>query len=122
MGRNIGTYIRTIQNETNVASHSVEQNTQQVVMQSELVTQTAVALEVISEVTDQLSVLIEDVCSTAENQTQGSQVVVSSVDEILRMTADITQHMREMQQSMVHMADLTNSLRQRISVFRIAEH
>jgi methyl-accepting chemotaxis protein len=122
IARNIGTYIRTIQSETNAASQSVEQNTQQVVMQSELVTQTGVALEVIGEVTDQLSRLIEDVCSTAENQAQGSQLVVSSVDEILRMTADITQHMREMQQSMVHMADLTNSLSQRISVFHISEH
>ena len=44
------------------------------------------------------------------------------MDEILRMTADITQHMREMQQSMVQMADLTNALRQRVSVFRISEH
>lgn len=122
IARNISTYIRTIQNETNAAAQSVEQNTQQVVMQSELVTQTGVALEVIGEVTDQLSGLIEDVCSTAENQTQGSQLVVSSVDEILRMTVDITQHMREMQQSMIHMADLTNSLRQRISVFHIVEH
>jgi len=122
IARNVVTYIRTIQNETNAASHSVEQNTQQVVMQSELVTQTGVALEVISEVTDQLSRLIEDVCATAENQTQGSQLVVSSVDEILRMTADITQHMREMQESMVHMVELTDSLRQRLQVFRIAEH
>jgi methyl-accepting chemotaxis protein len=121
IARNVVTYIRTIQNETNAASQSVEQNTQQVVMQSELVTQTGVALEVIGEVTDQLSGLIEDVCATAENQTQGSQLVVSSVDEILRMTADITQHMREMQESMVHMADLTNSLRQRLQVFHITE-
>jgi methyl-accepting chemotaxis protein len=122
IARNIGTYIRTIQSETNAASQTVEQNTQQVVMQSELVTQTGVALEVIGEVTDQLSRLIEDVRSTAENQAQSSQLVVGSVDEILRMTADITQHMREMQQSMVQMADLTNSLRQRISVFHISEH
>jgi methyl-accepting chemotaxis protein len=121
IARNVVTYIRTIQNETNAASQSVEQNTQQVVMQSELVTQTGVALEVIGEVTDQLSGLIEDVCATAENQTQGSQLVVNSVDEILRMTADITQHMREMQESMAHMADLTNSLRQRLQVFHIVE-
>src|SRR6266516_5139663 len=120
--RNISNYIRTIQNETNAVSHSFEQNTQQVIMQTELVTQTGVALEVISEVTEQLSRLIEGICTTAENQAQGSQLVVSSVEEILRMTADITQHMREMQQSMAHLMELTNSLRQRISVFRINEH
>src|SRR6266487_4342052 len=120
--RNISNYIRTIKNETNAVSHSFEQNTQQVIMQTELVTQTGVALEVISEVTEQLSRLIEGICTTAENQAQGSQLVVSSVEEILRMTADITQHMREMQQSMAHLMELTNSLRQRISVFRINEH
>jgi hypothetical protein len=37
------------------------------------------------------------------------------------MTADTTQHMREMQQSMAHLVELTNSLRQRIAVFRIGE-
>jgi methyl-accepting chemotaxis protein len=119
--RTIGGYIRTIQNETGAVSRSFEQNTQHVIMQTELVTQTGVALEVINEVTEQLSRLIEGVCNTVESQSQGSQLVVSSVVEILRMTADITQHMREMQQSMAHLVELTNSLRQRIAVFRIGE-
>jgi len=119
--RNIGGYILTIQNETGAVSRSFEQNTQHVIMQTELVTQTGVALEVINEVTEQLSRLIEGVCNTVESQSQGSQLVVSSVIEILRMTADITQHMREMQQSMAHLVELTNSLRQRIAVFRIGE-
>ena len=119
--RNIGGYIRAIQNETGAVSHSFEQSTQHVIMQTELVTQTGVALEVINEVTEQLSRLIEGICNTVENQSQGSQLVVSSVAEILRMTADITQHMREMQQSMAHLVELTNSLRQRIAVFHIGE-
>ncbi len=118
---NIGSYIRTIQSETGAVSHSFEQNTQHVIMQTELVTQTGVALEVINEVTEQLSRLIEGIRNTVESQSQGSQLVVSSVIEILRMTADITQHMREMQQSMAHLVELTNSLRQRIAIFHIGE-
>ena len=120
--RNISNYIRTIQNETSTVSHSFEQNTQHVIMQTELVTQTGVALEVINDVTEQLSRLIEGIYNTVESQSQGSHLVVNSVNEILRMTADITQHMREMQQSMAHLVELTNSLRERIAVFRIGEH
>ncbi len=119
--RNIGGYIRAIQNETSAVSHSFEQSTQHVIMQTELVTQTGVALEVLNEVTEQLSRLIEGICNTVENQSQGSQLVVNSVVEIRRMTVDITQHMREMQQSMAHLVELTNSLRQRIAVFHIGE-
>ncbi len=119
--QNIGTYIRTIQQETTAVSQSVEQSTQQVVMQTELVTQTGVALEAISVITEQLANLIQGICATAENQVQGSQLVVSAVGEILRMTADITQHMREMQQSLSHLVELTNSLRSRLSMFRISQ-
>ncbi|HLZ55403.1 MAG TPA: methyl-accepting chemotaxis protein, partial [Ktedonosporobacter sp.] len=119
--RKISAYIRTFQQETSTVSQSVEQNTQQVVMQTELVTQTGVALDAISIVTEQLTTLIQGVCETAENQTQGSKMVVTAVGEILRMTSDITQHMREMQQSMVQLVDLTDSLRSRMAVFHLSE-
>lgn len=118
--RRIGSYIRTIQHETTAVSQCVDQSTQQVVMQTELVTQTGVALEAISVVTEQLSSLIDGICATAENQMQGSQLVVGAVNEILRVTGGITLHMREMQQSMGHLVELTNSLRSRMSVFRLA--
>lgn len=118
--RKIDTYIRTIQHETTAVSQSVEQGTQQVVMQTELVTQTGVALEAISIVTEQLTTLIQGICETAENQSQGSQLVVSAVSEILHMTGDITRHMREMQHSMGHLVELTNSLRTRMAVFQLS--
>ncbi len=117
--RKIDAYIRTIQHETTAVSQSVEQGTQQVVMQTELVTQTGVALEAISIVTEQLTNLIQGICETVENQSQGSQLVVSAVSEILHMTGDITQHMREMQHSMTHLVELTNSLRSRMAIFRL---
>ncbi|QBD79367.1 GAF domain-containing protein [Ktedonosporobacter rubrisoli] len=117
--RKVGAYIRTIQHETTVVSQSVEQNTQQVVMQTELVTQTGVALEAVSIITEQLSNLIQGICTTAENQEQGSQLVVNSVQEILRMTGDVTHNMREMQQSLSHLVHLTDSLRSRMAVFRL---
>lgn len=117
--RKIGAYIRAIQQETGIVSHSIEQSTQHVVMQTELVTQTGVALDAISIVTDQMATLVQGICATADNQAQGSQLVVSAVEEILRMTHEITQHMREMQQSLTTLVELTDSMRSRMSVFNI---
>ncbi len=119
--RKIGAYTRAMQHETTAVSQSVEQNTQQVIVQTELVTQTGVALEAISEITEQLANLIQGIFSSAENQAQGSHLVVDAVKEILHMTGDITLHMREMQQTMAHLVELTNSLRSRMSVFRVVE-
>jgi methyl-accepting chemotaxis protein len=119
--RKIATYIRTIQHEMTVVSQSVEQNTQQVVMQTELVTQTGVALEAVSVITEQFADLIQDICSTADDQSQSAQLVVNVVKEILRMTEGITQHMRGMQQSLEHLIELTNSLRSRMALLRFNE-
>lgn len=119
--RRISTYIRTFQHETGAISQSVEKSTQHVVMQTELITQTGVALDAISAITEQLSNLIKGISVTVQNQEQGSQLVVSSVDEIFRVTGDINSHMQNMQHSMEHLADLTNALRSRMSSFQLSE-
>lgn len=115
--RKIGGYTRAMQHETAAVSQSVEQNTQQVIMQTELVTQTGVALDAISEITEQLANLIQGICSSAEGQTQGSYQVTNAIQEILRMTGDITLHTHEMQHSLSYLAELTDSLRSQMVVF-----
>jgi methyl-accepting chemotaxis protein len=119
--RQVSARLRTIQHETATVAGSVEQNIQQVVMQSELVSETGAALEAINVVTTQMSNLVEDICAAAESQAQGSRRVSYSVEEISRMTSEITRHMLEMQQSLAHLVELTNLLRTRMSVFRIAD-
>jgi len=120
--RKIAAYIRTIQHEMTAVSQSVEQSTQQVVMQTERVTQTGVALEAISMITEHLTSLIQGICATADNQSQSAQLVVNAIKEILRLTEGTTQHMRGMQQSLEHLIELTNSLRSRMALLRINEH
>ncbi|HEY1354038.1 MAG TPA: methyl-accepting chemotaxis protein [Ktedonobacteraceae bacterium] len=119
--RQVSTRLRTIQQETATVAGSVEQNIQQVVMQSELVSETGAALEAMNIVTAQMSNLVEDICAAAESQAQGSRRVSYAVEEISRMTSEITRHMLEMQQSLAHLVELTNLLRTRMSVFRIAD-
>ncbi|HEX7736271.1 MAG TPA: methyl-accepting chemotaxis protein [Ktedonobacteraceae bacterium] len=119
--RRVASRLRTIQHETAAVAESVEQNIQQVVVQSELVSQTGAALEAISVITTQMSDLVEEICSATEGQTQGSRRVAFSIEEITRMTSEINQHMQEMQQSLSHLVELTNLLRTRVSVFRTVD-
>jgi len=118
--RKVSSHIRSIQRETTAISQSVEQNTQEAVKQTELVTQTGVALDAISIVTEQMAGLVQGICSAADNQAQGSQLAVSAVEHISQTTTEINQHMKHMQQSLHQLVELTNSLRSRLAVFRIA--
>jgi twitching motility protein PilJ len=119
--RKVAAHIHTIQRDMAAVSQSVEKNTLEAVKQTELVTQTGVALDAISVVTEQMANLVERICTTTESQNQGSQLVVHAVEQIAQMTSEISQHMRHMQQSLGHLVELTNSLRSRLAVFRIAE-
>ena len=119
--KKVASHIRSIQRETAAISQSVEHNTLEAVKQTELVTQTGVAFDAISVVTEQMAGLVQGICAAADNQAQSSQLVVSAVEQIAQMTSEITLHMRNMQQSLAQLVELTNSLSSRLSVFRIAE-
>ncbi len=119
--RKVAAHIRTIQRETSAISQSIEKNTLEAVKQTELVTQTGVALDAISVVTEQMAGLVQGISQAAENQTQSSQLVVTTVNHISQMTGEITKHIRQMQQSLTDLMELTSSLRVRLSVFRIAD-
>jgi methyl-accepting chemotaxis protein len=117
----VSQYIHTIQHETASVSASIEQSTQKVVQQTELVMQTGVALEAISVVTEQMSGLVQGISAAAQAQLQGSQLVAGSVEEISRMTSEITLHMRNMQESLGHLVTLTDALRSRMALIRVNE-
>ncbi len=119
--RQIASQMRSIQHETSSVSLSIEQNTEKVMIQTELVMQTGVALDAISIVMEQMEGLVKGICSGSQDQFQASQRVVGSVDEISRMTTDISQHTRSMQQSLNHLVELADSLQSRMSIFQLAE-
>ena len=116
--RRVGGYIRTMQQETAATAHSVGQNTQQVVDQTELVTQTGLTLDAIDNATARMASLVQNISTTADTQAQNSRHVVHAVGEIRHMTSDINAHMRDMRQSVAHLTELTDTLRSRLSNFR----
>jgi methyl-accepting chemotaxis protein len=118
--RKVAARLRAIQNETSAVSESVEQNIQQVVIQTELVTQTGVSLEAISIVTEQMADLMQNICTAAESRSESSRLVVDAVEEISRMTGEIAGQTGNLNLSLAHLVELSNSLRSRMSVFRVA--
>ncbi|GAC1399709.1 MAG: hypothetical protein NVSMB49_10470 [Ktedonobacteraceae bacterium] len=115
--RKVGGYIRTIQQETATTALSVGQNTQQVVDQTELMTQTGLTLDAIDIATERMAHLVQNIYTTADNQAQSSRLVVHAIGEIRHMTSEINAHMRDVRQSVAHLTELTNALRSRLSVF-----
>jgi methyl-accepting chemotaxis protein len=112
--RQINNYIRTIQQEATQVAQSVEQSTQTVVTQSESVMLTGVSLDAMSEVTDQLTTLIQEICATAESQSQGSLQLMSAVNEVHRMTDEVTNHIEEMRGSVNSLVESSHSLRRKM--------
>jgi len=117
--RKVGSYIRIMQQETTATAQSVGQNTQQVVDQTELVTQTGLMLDTIDIATERMARLVQSICTTADSQVQGSRHVVHAVGEVRRMTSEINTHMRDVRQSVAHLTELTNALHSRLSFFRV---
>jgi hypothetical protein len=105
-----------------ILSQSIEENAQNVIMQTELAIQAGVTLEAINTITEQLPGLVKGICIVAENQSQGSQMAVNALNEIFCTKTDITGQIQEMQQSLVHLAELNNSLRSRIASLCSREH
>lgn len=115
-------YIRMLQQEMSILIKSIDQNIEQVVLQTELVTQTGAALEGISVVTGQMAHLIQNICAEAEGQAQGSEQVVGTVGEVLNMANEIKQHMSDMQHSLSPLLELSNGLRARMLPLHVTDN
>jgi methyl-accepting chemotaxis protein len=113
--RKVSDYIIAHQRETASVSHSVEQSTQQVVIQTELVMQAGAALDAVNQVTDELTGIVKEICATVDGQGQTSQQVERAVSEIARVADVITFQTHSIQRSLDHLADLTDILRMRIA-------
>src|SRR6202011_3437319 len=72
--RKVASRIRSIQNEITTVSQSVDQHIQQVVVQTELVTQASVALEAIGSVMEEMVEMMQGLGPAAESQATGSQL------------------------------------------------
>ena len=119
--RKVASRIHTIQNEITAVSQSVDQNIQHVVLQSDLLTQTCMALDAIGTVMERMVEMMQGLEPAAGSQATGSKLVAHSVEEIARMASEIAGQSGHMKQSLAHLVELTNELRGRFEVMRVKE-
>lgn len=112
--------VRVIQQQTTAVSQSIEASTREIVDQTELVTQTGLALDAISVVTDQMASLIEGMCVIADRQAEGTKLVTGTVQEISHMTGDIIGHIQHMQRSLDSLVQQTGSLRAQLASLKLS--
>lgn len=117
--RKVAAHIRNIQQQTATVSQSIEANTREIVQQTDIVTQAGRTLDAISIVTEQMANQVQGIAIASDRQSQGVQLVSGDVDQISHMTSEITDHMQHMQQSLSHLVELTNSLRERLETLRL---
>ncbi|WP_069804189.1 methyl-accepting chemotaxis protein [Thermogemmatispora onikobensis] len=119
--RKVATHIRTVQHETTAISQSVERNTQQVITQTDLVTQTGIELDAILTVAEQIADLADVIHVDTERQSKSSQLAVASVGEMSRMSTELNEHLQHSKQAVDAMVGLTEGLRRRLAPFKVQE-
>jgi methyl-accepting chemotaxis protein len=117
--KQIAAHIKGIQGETNAVMVSIEESTQQVVQQSELVTQAGAVLEAIDVLKQRLAQLIESIRIAAEKQAQVSVTVAQSIGNISQITFSTRRSVEQLQLAMSRLLDITERLQRHIGRFQI---
>jgi len=119
--KQVAAKIKGIQNETNAVVVSMEQSTQQVVIQSELIAHAGLALQAMDTVTQCIVQHIEGISGAAAQQANASGFVARSMSDIAQIALSTTRQISQMHTSMAQLTELAESLQRRVSVFRLTE-
>ena len=119
--KQVAARIKSIQNETNAVVVSMEQSTQQVVMQSELVSHAGAALQAMDAITERIAQHIEGISAAAAQQATASGFVEHSISDLSQVAVYITQQISKMHTSTAQLTELAESLQRRLTIFRLAE-
>ncbi|HEX6778368.1 MAG TPA: methyl-accepting chemotaxis protein, partial [Ktedonobacterales bacterium] len=119
--KQVAARIKSIQNETNSVVVSMEQSTQQVVMQSELVAHAGAALQAMDAITQRIAQHIEGISTAAAQQATASGFMDRSMSDLSQIAVYITQQISKMHTSTTQLTELAESLQRRLNVFHLAE-
>jgi methyl-accepting chemotaxis protein len=119
--KQVAAKIKNIQSETNAVVVSIEHNTQQVVIQSELASHAGEALQAVDTVMQLIVQHIEGISSAAAQQASSANVVARSMSDISHITFYTSRNINQMHAAMAQLTELAESLQRRIAVFQLAE-
>ena len=111
--------IKNVQTETNAVAAAIEENTLQVVNQSELAARAGAALGAVDLVSQRITEHVGVIRTTAEEQAAAAQRIARAMAEIAGVTTETRDGMEQMREAMERLAELARSLRREIAVFRL---
>jgi methyl-accepting chemotaxis protein len=119
--KQISAKIKNTQNETNSVVVSMEQITQQVVLQSELVAHAGSALQAMDTITQRIVQHIEGISSAAAQQANAGGFVARSMGDIAQIAIYTARSIDQVHASMTRLTELAESLQERLGIFQLAE-
>jgi methyl-accepting chemotaxis protein len=117
--KDIHARITAMQTETNAVVVSVEQSTEQVVLQSERAAQAGSALEAIDAVTERIRASILEMSETAMVEAETARATARAMSDIARTSATTRDRMGQMREAMEGLVARANSLLRRLRFFRL---
>jgi methyl-accepting chemotaxis protein len=120
--RQIQTRIQGVQNETNQVVVQIEHGVEQVVMQSEFVTQAGAALAEVEQLNQRLAADVQQISDVASEQALAATHVATDIKELADVSTQISQSMEQARASMDYLVDLADALQRQIGAFRLREN
>jgi twitching motility protein PilJ len=117
--KQIGTIVKTIQNDTQDAVAAMEKSTQGVVQGAQLVDSAGRALGEIRAVSQQLAELVASISTSTQSQQQVAKHLAQRMQDILSITTQSSKGTKWTAESMAQISDLAQKLKVSVSGFKV---
>ncbi len=117
--KQISARIRNIQTETGQVARTIDQTTEQVVLESELATQAGVSFEAADQSMRQIAQSITTMNDTATQQAFAAILVSKAMDEIAAISRQTHERMEQTRTAMDELVDVAAALAEQIRVFHL---
>ncbi|MCC5870623.1 MAG: hypothetical protein JJU27_19160, partial [Gammaproteobacteria bacterium] len=119
--RQIEVLVRTIQSDTNEAVVSMERSTTDVVGGALLAENAGAALEEIEQVSNQIASLVQNISSSAHQQTQAAGDITHNMTALNEISAETVSGTTATANAIAKLSELASQLRETVSGFRLPE-
>ncbi|MFW2405044.1 MAG: methyl-accepting chemotaxis protein [Gammaproteobacteria bacterium] len=119
--KQIEVLVRTIQNDTNEAVVSMERSTTDVVGGALLAENAGAALEEIEQVSNQIASLVQNISSSAREQSGAAAIVTRNMDRLQEINVETETSTSATTESIRKLAELSAQLRESVAGFRLPQ-
>ncbi|HKD75466.1 MAG TPA: methyl-accepting chemotaxis protein, partial [Ktedonobacterales bacterium] len=117
----ISSRIKAVQSEASVAVTAIAEGTERVVEQSERIVEAGTTLMAIDDVTEHLTQISEELRQAAQQETERTATLVSSMGDIMQITEATTNGVQQIVSSMGQLADAVTTLREQLRRFALRD-